>query len=499
MFTTFHDANYHPLVWLTFGIDFVLWGMNPAGYHLTNLGLHVINAVSFYFLVVVFLQRATIASNADLVGVQLGAVIGALFFAVNPLRVKNEAWLSARGDLLCGVFYILTIIAYVKMNDNQATKVRRKWLLLALLFFIFSLLSRAWGITMPLILLILDVYPLRRFDFMTGSISSYKRLLSEKIPFILLALGAGILAFWFKNKGSMLMVTEHGIIDRFMQAAFGLCFYIFKTVVPLRLSPFYILSKTFNPMEPKYIWAVFSVLGITLGLAVMRHRRPWALTAWVCYAVIVSPLLGFVQSGPQIAADRYTYIACMPFAILTSAGVQRLWIAWQGKRLFASMTIIWVGLLVLSVMSFRQTRIWYDNTTFLEHVLKLDPGHYIAYYDRGLLRDKQGDIVGAIADYTNVIHLDPEHAKAYNNRGVLREIQGNLAGALADFNNAIRLAPFSPEAYANRGVLWQTQNDFKRAFQDLNKVLEVADANWVHRAHVEKLLVNVQAKLKEKD
>jgi len=177
MFTTFHDANYHPLVWLTFGIDFVLWGMNPAGYHLTNLGLHVINAVSFYFLVVVFLQRATIASNADLVGVQLGAVIGALFFAVNPLRVKNEAWLSARGDLLCGVFYILTIIAYVKMNDNQATKVRRKWLLLALLFFIFSLLSRAWGITMPLILQILDVYPLRRFDFNSLSKSSLKKYL----------------------------------------------------------------------------------------------------------------------------------------------------------------------------------------------------------------------------------------------------------------------------------------------------------------------------------
>jgi hypothetical protein len=499
MFTTYHDANYHPLAWLTLGLDFVLWGMNPVGYHLTNIILHVINSILFYFLVVVFIRQTTIASNAGLAGVQIGAVFGALFFGIHPLRVETVAWISTRGDLLCGIFYILTIIAYVKMNDNKAADVRQKWFLLALLFFIFSLLSRAWGITMPLVLLILDIYPLRRFDFTNGSILSYKKVLSEKIPFILLAFGAGALAFLAKNRGSMQMVAGHGIIDRFMQAAFGLCFYLWKTVVPIRLSPFYLLSKTFNPMETKYILSALSVLGITLGLTVMRRRWPWALTAWVCYAVIVFPLLGFVQSGFQIAADRYTYIACMPFGVLAGVGVFRLWTACQGKRLFAAMTVTYMGLLVLSVMSFWQTRIWYDNATFLDHILKLDPGNYIACYDRGLLHDKQGDLAAALADYTNVIHLDPEHGKAYNNRGILRDSQGDAAGAMEDFNTAIRLAPYSPEAYANRGMLHLAKKDLQSAFDDFTKVLEVASAARPHRVEIEQLRTSIRKRLEATD
>jgi hypothetical protein len=175
MFTTFHDGNYHPLAWLTLGLDFFFWGMNPTGYHLTNIVLHGINSILFYFLIAVFLQRKTVASNAGVAGVKISAVIGAVFFAVLPLRVETVAWISTRGDLLCGAFYILTIIAYVRMNDGKDAGAKRKWFLLALLFFVFSLLSRAWGITMPLVLLILDVYPLGRFEYIKQKKSTKKK------------------------------------------------------------------------------------------------------------------------------------------------------------------------------------------------------------------------------------------------------------------------------------------------------------------------------------
>jgi Flp pilus assembly protein TadD len=503
MFTTFYDANYHPLAWLTLGIDYVLWGMNPAGYHLTNLVLHILNAILFYFLIAAFLKRTVAVSNTSLLGVQTSAFIGALFFAIHPLRVETVAWVSTRGDVLCCFFYLITIIAYVRMSDKKSTIDRRKWFLLALLFFILSLMSRAWGITLPLVLLILDAYPLRRFDFNSGTTSSYKRLLIEKIPFALLALGAGILAFWAK-KGSMSTVVEHDIVGRFMQAMYGLCFYIWKIVAPVRLSPYYLLDKTFNPMTPKYFLCVLSVFGITAGLFVMRRRWPWAITAWSCYALIISPLLGFVQSGPQIAADRYTYISCLPFGVLVGAGMHKLWTAWHKEYLssaacMAAVTVVCVVLLALSVLSFRQTRIWYNSRTFLDYVLKLDPGNSIAYYDRGLLREKQGDPNGAIADYTNVIRLDPEHARAFNNRGVLREIQGDLTAAIGDFNSAIGLKPFSPEAYANRGVIRLSQDDPQRAVQDFTKALEVASANWPGRARVEQVLANIKTKLKKYD
>ena len=534
MFTTFHDANFHPLAWLTLGFDFVLWGMNPAGYHLTNLVLHVLNAVLFFFLIIEFLRlTSVVTTDMDMLGIKVSAIVGALFFAIHPLRVETVSWISTRGDLLCGIFYLLTIIAYVRMNDKKSTINRRKWFLLSILFFVFSLLSRAWGITLPLVLLILDFYPLRRLVPGCRPRSSFNKLLIEKIPFALLALGGGVAAFLAK-KGPMLNVPDHGVIDRFMQAAYGLCFYLYKTIVPVRLSPFYLLDKSFNPMEAKYITCALLILSITLVLTIMRRRWPWALTAWICYAVIVSPVLGFVQSGPQIAADRYTYISCMPFGILVGAGILRMLISWRKEsyHLFvwlSVVTAILTGLLFLTVNSSRQVGSWHDSRSLWNHVLQLDPDNYLAYYNRGVLnqdqgklaeaiadyssavkldpeyseayynrglsRESQGDLTGAIVDYSEAIQLNPKYVEAYNNRGVLRKAKGDLAGAVTDFNTAIRLNPPSPEAYANRGVIRLSQNDLKRAVHDFTKALEVAPENWSHRVQIEQVLNDIRARL----
>ena len=533
MFTTFHDANYHPLTWLTLGADYLLWGMNPAGYHLTNLVLHVLNSVLFFLLIIAFLRRnSSVNDNSYRVSILVSAAAGALFFAVHPLRVETVAWISTRGDLVCGFFYILTIIAYMRMNEKHETVHRRKWFLLSLLFFILSLLARAWGITLPLILLILDVYPLRRLAWKEQLTGKHITILIEKIPFVLFASGAAIMAILAK-KGSMLILSKHGIIDRIMQSTYGLCFYLCKTLVPAELSPFYMLDKSFNPMDPKYILCALLVFSITAGLIILRRSMPWMLTAWVCYIVIVSPLLGFVQSGPQIVADRYTYISCMPFGILAGVGILRLWTSLQKKNLpsvtgIFAISLICVGLIVLSALSCRQTRIWYDNRTFWDHVLKLNPSNYTAYYNRGVLNQEQGNLNAAIADYNSAILSDPEyseafynravshesqknfksaisdytcairfdskHYKAYNNRGDLLVKQGDLLGAMADFNAAIRLKPSSPEAYANRGMVYLFQNNPRMAIKDFSRALVVAPTNWSHRAKVEQLLNNARTK-----
>lgn len=539
MVTTFHDANYHPLCWLTLGLDFVLWGMNPAGYHLTNLILHGLNAVLFYFLIKAFLQRSSRVSRlADSFGVSVSAIVGALFFAVHPLRVEPVACISARGDVLAGFFYLLTIIAYLRMNDKQQIGDKRKWFFYCLIFYVFSLLSRAWGITMPLVLLILDVYPLRRFGWRNWSAASHEKVLIEKIPFLVLALSAGILAFLAK-KPSMLPVAEYDIINRFIQATYGLCFYLWKTVLPVRLSPLYLLDKTFNPMEGKYILCGLLAIGITVWLIFRRHRWPGGITAWGCYVVIVSPLLGFVQSGPQIVADRYTYFSCLPFGVLVGAGILSLWVAWSEKRLSAvvgGMTVsaVGAGLIILSVFSFRQSMIWHDSNTVWSRVLQIDPANYIAftnrgvfrferegdlagaladynaairlnpkdagnYYNRGILLEKQGDIAGALADYSAVIRLAPKNSRAYNNRGGLRKETGDIAGAVEDFNTAIRLNPFSPEPYANRGVIRLNQDDLKGAVHDFNKALEVASDGWPYRVYVEQILAGIHARINEED
>ena len=213
---------------------------------MTNLILHILNAVLFYFLIVMFLRQAGVFTSDNCrYGVQISAVVGTLFFANHPLRVESVAWISTRGDVLCGFFYLFSVMAYLKMVHEEGTLDRRKWIFVSLLFFTLSLLSRAWGITFPLVLLILDVYPLRRFAWDGKLTSTHKKLLIEKIPFALLALGAGILAFLAKM-GDMLPVANHGVFDRFVQATYGLSFYVMKTILPVGLSPLYLLDKNFD-------------------------------------------------------------------------------------------------------------------------------------------------------------------------------------------------------------------------------------------------------------
>ncbi|MBW2738456.1 MAG: tetratricopeptide repeat protein [Deltaproteobacteria bacterium] len=479
MFTTFYDANYHPLCWLTLAIDFLLWDMNPAGYHLTNLVIHLLNCLLLYFLAGMILRRTSDASSrSNLTGIQISAAIGALFFALHPLRVESVAWVSTRGDLLCGFFTLLTVISYMQMNNEKQGDAKRKWFFLSLLFFTFSLLSRAWGITLPVVLLILDIYPLRRLASSDRPTSAIKKLLIEKTPFTILALGAAILAFWAK-KGPMISVAEHGIIDRFMQAGYGLFFYLAKTIAPVRLSPLYILDKTFNFMKPEYILCTLFVIALTIFLIIMRNRWPGAIAAWGCYMVSVSPLLGFVQSGPQVVADRYTYIASLPFGILVAAGIFRLWTARRNKTLsskawLSAAAVVVASLVVLSVLSFRQIRIWHDNHTYWEHVLQLEPANYLARSNRGYWRmEQETDFAGALADFNAAIRLNPNHSKTYYNRGILHQKRENIADSLADYNTAIRLNPVYAGAYNNRGILHESQEDFASALADFNTAIRL--------------------------
>ncbi len=535
MFTTFYDANYHPLAWLTLGFDFTLWGMNPYGYHLTNLMFHVLNSILFFFLIVAFLKRIpNTGSDIKKSGIGISAGAGALFFALHPLRVESVSWISTRGDLLCAFFYMLTIIAYLNMIDAETDGYRKKWFRLSLFFFLLSLMSRAWGITLPVVLVILDVYPFQRLVWKKRFEKHHKKLMKEKIPFLLLSLVAAVLSLLAK-KSSMKALANYGLIDRFIQTGYGLFFYLWKTFFPFNLSPLYLLKRPLNLFLFQYCLVTLLILGIIVLLFIKRYRWPWGITAFLCYAVIISPLLGFVQSGPQLVADRYTYISCMPFGILFGIGVFKLWFRYQEKRLPSAVLIVMVMFVVfitMGILTFHQTKVWKNDRSVWDHVIQLDHENYIAYnnrgvlrkekekdfvgamkdynaairlnpldidvyYNRGLLRETQGDITGAVSDYSEDIKLNPEHEKSYNNRGGLRKKLGDFDGAMSDLNMAIKLKPFSPEAYANRAAIKKSRNDLKGALQDFRKALEVAPANWQYKFIVKKIIVKINKKAKK--
>jgi Tfp pilus assembly protein PilF len=429
-FTNFRAGHYHPLTWLSFGLDYELWGMNPRGYHLANLVLHAATALFVYGILLFLLERA---GPGDLA--RLGAAIGAAFFAVHPLRVESVAWITERRDVLSGALLALTVLAWLKWTAGGG----RKWYAISVAAFALSLLSKAWGITLPVVLLILDAYPLRRWE--PGKRGA---VLAEKIPYVALAIAAGVVAYLAQNRsGAMNLVEGHTLVDRLVQSGYGLFFYPAKTLAPVGLNPLYALKPSFNPFEAKFLAGAALGVAITAAAIVLRRRWPWMLAAWAVYVISVSPVLGMTQSGPQLVADRYSYLACIPFAALVAAGVVRL--RTPAPRIAAAAVVA-----VFGVVAWTYSHEWRDSVSLWSRAARLDPGNSQAWYNLGSAKLTTGDAAGALDALNRALEVDPKYAAAWVSRGIARQ-DSDAAGAVADFDEAIRLRPDDADAYVNRG------------------------------------------------
>src|SRR5437870_4890194 len=277
MFTTLYGGHYQPLSWLTLGLDYTIWAMNPTGYHLTNLLLHAASALLVYRMIVALVPG---------VGAR-AALAGALLFAIHPLRVESVAWATERRDVLSALFYLATVLGYLRLvQAKRDGRPWRGWLAASVGCFLLSLLSMAWGITLPLVLLALDVYPLRRLVRRRDAVP----LLLEKIPYAALALGGAVLAQLASNQvPAKRTLAQHGLVERAAQAAYGLVFYLWKTLVPIRLSPVYLLEQTLRPTAPRYLASAAIVVGVTAAAVLLRRRAPWATVARACYAPVPPP------------------------------------------------------------------------------------------------------------------------------------------------------------------------------------------------------------------
>ena len=460
MFTVMHGGHYQPLSWVSYAIDYQIWGLQPFGFHLTNLVLHAANAVVFWLVVMELLRAAAPPAKGEPADtVALAAAVGALFFAVHPLRVESVAWASERRDVLAGFFFLLTVLAYLRAARDPARRLPH--LAVATVCFALSLLSKAWAITLPAVLLVLDAYPLRRL----GAGRPVGPVLSEKIPFVVVAVAAATLALLAQNVEALRPLSQHGVMARVAQAGYGLCFYVWRTVVPVGLSPLYLLEMPLDPTEPRYVAAMVLVVATAVTLFVVRRRVPWLVAAVACYAIIVSPVLGFAQSGQQKVADRYTYLACLPFAVLVAAAVRQAALRWPSARRIG-LVAAGVPLLVLGVMTVRQTMVWHDSMTLWNHALGLDAANYIGRTNRGVVRQLGGDMVGALADYDAALAANPGHAEAYKNRGTVRAAAEEWDAAIADYEVALRLKPGYADAYVSRGAAREAKGDLAGALDD---------------------------------
>jgi tetratricopeptide (TPR) repeat protein len=456
MWTTFLMGHYHPITWMTLGADFVIWGMNPFGYHLTSLLIHSANSV-LLFLVIEALLRLAGRPRA-----RIPALLGALLHALHPLRVESVAWITERRDVCCGFFFLLSLLAWLKhVEAERQGNSSPRWLLLSLAAFACSLLSKALGIMLPAVLLLLDVYPLNRF------VPGLKvRLLREKAFYgVLSLLDALLMLFAMRSIHAVRSVATYNIVERAAQAAYGLCFYVVKTLSPINLIPIYRIDIPMRLGDAKYVLAMVAAAAGTAALVVFRRRVPGALVSWLSMVALLLPVLGIAVTGFQIAADRYTYLALMPAAALAAWALDHLAPADSPFRrpLFGVSAAL---LAVLGALTWTQCGFWRNSRTLWDHTVAVDPENFLAYLNRGTSKIDADDPAGALEDYNRSLELRPTHDKTWNSRGIARERLGDLAGARSDYDQALQLNPDYPLALTNRGSLRQKTGDLAGAFAD---------------------------------
>ena len=469
MFTTFHMGPYQPLTWVTLGADYVVWGMNPMGYHLTSLVLHLLGTALFFLMVLAVMRRIPACATLSRThGGMFACLLGTLAFAAHPLRVESVAWTTERRDVLSGVFYLAAALAYLRSGAAGGRVRPRVLYVAALTAYLLALLSKATGVALPLVFMFVDTWLSPRGEALRPKLAASLR---RQVPFLALSFVFGVLALKGQSEEATLYtLAQHGPLARVMQAAYGTCFYVWKSVVPVGLSPLYLRDDPFEPLALKYLVCLCLAMLATIAVvAVARYRRGPAV-AWFSYLLLAAPVLGFAQAGVQIAADRYTYLATMPFAVglavmlASRRGTGILPVSLPRRLAVVSLLALTAA---MAVQTHRQTRIWHDTASLWGHALRLDPDHHLAYNNRGTYYESIGLPNLAMQDYENAIRAKPDYAASYSNRGTLKDGLGDIDGSLADYNRAIALNPKSAaRIYNNRANIYQQTGQADLALAD---------------------------------
>ncbi len=433
MLTSFHKGHWIPVTWLSFAVDYLVWGMDPRGYHLTNVLIHGANAGLVCLLVMRLLETASgVGGTARLAG----AAAAALAFALHPLRVESVAWVTERRDVLSAFFFLLAILAYLRAVREESLW-RSRWSWLALGAFALSLGSKSMAVSLPVVLLVLDAYPLGRVS--TGA---WRARLMEKAPFALLSLLAAAIAMVaVRSGGSVSSLGDLGVAQRLAISGYSVVFYLWKTLLPTGLSPLYELPLDLDPGSPMYRLSLTLVAAITIAALLLRRRWPWLFAAWAAYIVMLLPVVGIAHNGPQIAADRYTYLPCLPWALLLGGLVSVLW-----SRAWSIPVVAAVG--CLAWLTVGQIRVWRDAETLWTYALVTAPSA-IAHSSLGVALDERGRPEEAITHFRQALRVNPRLAHAENNWGIALAKQGRWEDAARHYEAALQIDPRYAEAHAN--------------------------------------------------
>jgi Flp pilus assembly protein TadD len=470
-FSNVRMGHYIPLTWLSFSGNYVAGGMNPWGYHLVNLLAHAANATLFYFVARRLLAAARDGGRQAALRDALvagGAAAAALVFALHPLRVESVAWITERRDVLSGLFFLAAILAYLR-GVEAGERLDPRWRTYSLLLFAGGLLSKASVVTLPAVLVLLDVYPLRRHAF------TWRRLVAEKAGYWALAL-AGAVGALVALRLSGLRITPYvtyGPEARLAMVAYSFWFYPSTWVWPVRLSPMYELPARLDPLSSKFLLPVIGLIVVTALLVLLRKRWPGGLAAWVYSAVILLPISGVVHAGSQLAHDRYSYLSGLGFALLAGGAIAWILRATADARVSRPVAAGALGVAALvavglGVGSWQQTRVWRDSETLWRWGLEADPRCAICANNLAAVVLNSGaptpaQMGEAEALARRAIALKPAYDSSYNTLGTILAFRHDDLGAETAFKHAMWLAPDRIGSAANLGALYARNGRYVEA------------------------------------
>ncbi len=446
-FTSFDQANWHPLTWISHLADIELYGLFPRGHHLTNLGLHAVNTI----LLFLFLRRMT--------GALWRCALTAALFAVHPLHVESVAWVAERKDVLSACFGILTLMAYLK----YLRKPEPSRYLLALALFVAALMSKPMLVTLPCVMILLDVWPLARWGsapstrYALGMRESspvcanrrFRSLLVEKAPFLLLSSASSTLTYLAQLQEHAIMTGEFPLSARLKNALLAYVAYPGKTIWPARLAFFYPHAgggaSFTRPAGAAVLLAV-----VTVAVLLLRRRAPYLPFGWFLYLGMLVPVIGLVQVGTQAMADRYTYLPLLGLFIPLAWGLGDL-IAGRPRLRTAAVAVSVIVLAALTTATRSQVRTWESETSLYTHALAVTKDNWLAHNNYGALLYGQGKTEEAINHYAEAIRIEPNFAEARNNLGVALEKIGMENGALEQYLAVLKTFPEIPETHNNLG------------------------------------------------
>ena len=467
-FTSFYASNWHPLTWLSHMLDIEFFGMNPGMHHLSNITIHTLNAVLLFIL----LERMS--------GVLWRSAMVAALFALHPLHVESVAWISERKDILSTFFGILTLTAYVRYTRMHGLKRYTQMTVL----FICSIMSKPMMVTLPLLMLVLDFWPLKRIDAMKGE-SGYKPVMGtlrnllllfrEKIILFAVAFISGIVTVCAQHSGGAVQsVVLLNLGDRMMNAAVSYCTYIWKMVWPTGLAVYYPYPSAF--VFSHVVLCMALIVVVTIAIIAFMDKRPYLASGWFWYMVTLLPVIGIIQVGGQSMADRYTYVPSIGIFIMAVWGVSDLLIPFRNRKvILTGISALVIG--ASSILTFIQAGYWRDSIILFGHALDVTNGNDLAHFNLGHALEENGNAHEAEKHYRDAVVLKAHNAAYHTALGSLLADTGRTDEAVEHLTQALQIEPALIEARVNLGNIMLLRGETEGSIQEYSKALTADPMN----------------------